>query len=307
MPADIVTPSAFSPAAAKTVTPAAPVKAPVAPVVATPPATPVESPEVLKLRADLIHAKRLNDAIAKKQRDGFAKEKEGFGPKLTRLGELEKLHAQAKLNPEAFLKGVYGDDWYDRVVQTKVNGGAPTAGVLADEIAKMEEKFEAKLKARDEESAKQSEAQKAQGLVDARRQVANMAGQFWTAKGSEFPLIEALGTSEQIAQALADRVESHYLSTVKRDESGRIVVDGEVLPVQTIAAQWHSHLAKAHEKYAELQKKVAPPSIHDQPSRSTLSNELTGTTPGPRQPATSIEEKRARAEAAYLAARKPQS
>ncbi len=308
-------PGAVAPVAPKTVAPVTPA-APSAP-----PAS--KSPEVAALETKLADERRIRDVMLQKQKGVLSaeakKERDGFGAKLTRLGELEKMHAQAKLNPEAFLKGVYGEGWYDAVVSAKLNNGVPTADVLASEIAKVEEKFEAKFKAREEELAKQTAAQSAAQreaeLNQARRQLTAEAAQVWKAKADEYPLVAGLGTPEAIAAELARRAEAHYNRTTKKDETGSILVDGEVPSLQKLAESWEGELvalaerAAAHAKYAGkfALKSAAPvsPNVVQQPRR-TLSNDLTGRTPARSAPANDSE-KRERAIAAFEARSKSAS
>lgn len=288
--------------------------------VATPPA---KSAEVVALEAKLAEAQLRADLMLRRQKSALVaeqkKEREGLSSKMARLEAMEKADAQAKLNKTAFLKAKFGDDWYDQIVAEKINGGAPTGDVVASEIAKLEEKFEARLKARDEEAAKATEAGRTQTLENSRRQLASAAAEMWSKAGGEFPLVESRGTPEQIAGEIARRVEAHYLGTTKRDEEGRVVLDGQILPLQKVAELWEAELVKlaeiatGHQKYAS---KFAPKSAVVAPTsaapksvepRRTLSNDLTGrSTPATRQPTNDLE-RRERAIAAFEAIRKPVS
>lgn len=290
-----------------------------APVPAPTPVAPQKSAELLAAEKNLSDERRIREVMLAKQKahlEGAAKkEREGLGSKMSRLTELEKMHAQAKLNPEAFLKGVYGDDWYDRVVQTKLNGGVPTADVLASEVARLEEKFEARLKSRDEELAKSQVESSRAAVEQSRREQVSLAGEFWTSSEAEYPLVAGLGTAEQIAPELARRRESHYDSTSKRDENGRLIAHGQVIPLQKVAELWEAQLvqlaerAAGHQKYADKfapKSVVAAPKHVDQQQRRTLTNDLTGSTPARSAPATDIE-RRQRAIAAYEAKSKPRT
>jgi hypothetical protein len=277
------------------------------------PVAPQKSPEVVAIEKQLSDERRIREVMLAKQKahlEGAAKkEREGLGSKMSRLTELEKMHAQAKLNPEAFLKGVYGDDWYDRVVQTKLNGGVPTADVLASEVSRLEEKFEAKLKARDEEHAKSQQESTRAAVEQSRREQVSLAGEFWTSASKDFPMVDSLGTADQVAAEIARRREAHYDATSKRDEEGRLIAHGQVLGLQKVAELWEAQLvglaerAAGHEKYAGKfvkQPAVAAPKHVDQQQRRTLTNDLTGSTPARSAPANDIE-RRQRAIAAYEA------
>jgi hypothetical protein len=189
-------------------------------------------------------------------------------------------------------------------VSARLNNGAPTAGAVKTEIDKLRDEFEARLKAKDEDLEKKTAAQQQQSVEQARRQVQAEAAGFWESTGKEFPLLEGLGTPAQIAAELARRVEAAYHATTKRDESGRILVGGEILPLQKVAELWEGELVAVAEKAAASEKYAGrfKPKDVGQPQGRTLSNDLTGTTPGQRQPPASDEERRARAVSAYLAA-----
>lgn len=316
---DTVTPSAFSPAAQPkaAVKPTSPtVTQTPAPAVVTPTAPPAKSAEAQAYETKLQDERRRADIRLQRQKVALTAEtkkereaRDALGPKLSRLAELEKLDAQAKMNPEAFLKAKFGDDWYDHVVKTKLNGGVPTADVLASEIAKVEERVEAKWKAREEELAKTQAAARDQSIAAARRGLQSEAATFWKTAATEFPVLEGLGDAARVASLLAERIEVNYNSTIERDEEGQIVRDGQILTLKQAAEALENQIlalserAVAAPKYAERFKPKVTPNV-EQPSR-TLSNALTGSTPGQRPPPANSEEKRARATAAYLAARKP--
>lgn len=269
--------------------------------------------EVVALKAQLVeaqkNAQKRSEVLLQRQKaalmESQKKEREGLSSKLSRLDALEKSQAQAKINKTAYLKSLYGDDWYDQIVTERVNGGAPTADVVASEIGKlreeMEAKFEAREKARAEEHAATSQKQQAQSLADARQQLGREASQMFAAKSAEFPLVVDLGPPEAVAAELARRVEEHYWSTVKRGASGEILEDGEIIPLTKMAEQWESQLVAVAEKAAAAPKYADrfKPKSAGQP-RFTLTNDLTGSTSAKRPPVND-DERRARAIAAYEA------
>ncbi len=310
MPAEVIAQTGPGAVAPKAITPAAAPVAPSAPPTAKP-------PEVVALEAKIAESERRARIMLQRQADKLTgeakKEREGLSAKLGRLTELEKERATAKLNKSAYLKSLYGDDWYEQVMAEKANGGAPAADVVASELARLREEFDAKLAKRDEDAKKHSETQRNQGVEQARRQLTGDAAQLWQAKASEFPLVDGLGTPEQIASELASRVEKHYLRTTKRDDEGRILSDGEIVPLQKMAELWEAELvrlaerAAGHSKYAEKfapKPAVVAPKDVGQPQRRTLSNDLTGSTPARSAPASEAE-RRARAIAAYEAKGRP--
>lgn len=309
MPAEVVTlsgPGAVAKSAQAT-TPAAAPATPAAPA----PSAPAKSPEVAALEAKIAESERRARIMLQRQSDKLTgeakKEREGLGAKLGRLTELEKREQRAKLDPSGYLADVYGKDWYDIVINAKINNGAPTSDAVALKLAEMEEKFESKLKERDEQQTKAQQEAQAASVEESRREQKQMASEFWATAGKDFPLVDGLGTPEQVAGEIARRREAHYNATMKQDENGRLVAHGQILPLQKVAELWEAELVKlaeraaGHEKYAgKFAPKVAAPKDVGQPQRRTLSNDLTGSTPARSAPANDIE-RRERANAAYEA------
>ncbi len=322
MPGEVVTTSgpgaAAAAAPAKTVTPAA--AAPAAPAGPTPEQVKADLAKLEMSRRDIEKKERQHVVERRKFSAEREAEKKTWGEKLSRLDSLEKAHAQAKMNPEAFLKSVYGDAWYDTVVSAKLNNGVPTADVLASEIAKVEEKLEQKLAAKEAEREKQASEHRAQAAQHARRQLHAEAGQFWEQSGKDFPVVETLGDARQVADILAKRIEATYHRTTQRDEQGNVVRDGQIISLKQAAEALENELisiaekAVGHEKYREKFKGPLTPAPGsggngtpklqrtENQQRRTLSNDLTGSTPGRTPPATD-EERRERALAAINAAR----
>lgn len=314
MPAEVIAqtgPGAVTPTATPKATPS-PAPAPAAPV-----AAPAKSPEVAALEAKLAESEKRARIMLQRQSEKLTneakKEREGLGSKLGRLTELEKREQRAKLDPSGYLADVYGKDWYDIVINAKLNNGAPTADAVALKLAEVEEKFESKLKARDEAQTKALAEREAASVAESRREQLAVASEFWTNGSKDYPLVEGLGAPEQVAAEIARRREAHYEATMKRDESGRFLAHGQIIPLQKVAELWEAELVKlaeraaGHEKYAgKLAPKpaVAAPKDVGQPQRRTLSNDLTGSTQTRSAPANDSE-RRARAIAAYEAKSKP--
>lgn len=323
-------PAAGSPRQAQTVTNATVVPRPLGKPSGTPaPVEAITTPTVDPLKVErerLADEKRILEVkMARLQRkhveESKTKEKT-WGEKLSKLTEYEKRDAQAKINKTAYLESLYGKDWYDQIVAEKLNGGAPTADVVASEIAKLREEFEARLTAKDAERTKALEESAKQSASHARQQLRSDGMAFWKNSGKEFPALEGLGGEEEIGQMLAQRLEQHYNSTCKRDEDGRILADGEILSLKQVAealeAQVLSLAEKAvhHAKYAErLGPKKAQPATpavggpsyaQSSAQRRTLSNDMTASTTTTRAPPVSDEERRERAAAAYLQAARKQ-
>ncbi len=303
--------------------------APVAPKAVTPtataPALPGQSETAVDVKAELAKVEAGRRDIEKKERQHVIErrkfsaereqEKKTWGEKLSEYEQFKKVKSQARLNPEAFFKEAIGDDWYDVAVGTKINAGAPTAGSVADEIRKVEEKLEAKFAAKEAERAKVEAKQREQNVASAKRQLANEALDFWKANAKEYPAFR--GSDEQIAQMLSARIEQEYYNTERRDpDTNELLMSGRVLTMKEMADKVeseiiaHAEIVAGAEKYREkLRLKLTPaaptgsiggPKLQrtENHQRRTLSNDLTGSTPG-RQPAVTQEEKRQRAIARF--------
>lgn len=255
--------------------------------------------------------KAREDVITKRERD-FASEakkaaqgKNGLGAKLSKLSEYEKREQLAKLNPPEYLKGIYGDGWYDTVMSTHANG-VPTANLLAAELQKVREEFRQTLEQREEasraaaKSAEQSEYEAARADT-----VANCRG-FYESKTAEYPIFKKLGDAQRIGEMLTARIEAHARAT------------GKLLSTQEAADGLESDMwglveeAASHDKYrGRLQEKLKPATVSpssgasgapQSSTRRTLSNHLTATTTG-RTPPRSDAERQERAIQAFNAAR----
>jgi hypothetical protein len=304
------------------------VQTPGKPVTPTPPATaPPAAPEAGAELAKLEQARRAIEIKERQhvvERRKFAEERETqkktLGEKLSRLDALEKREREAQINPEGYLKGVYGEKWFDRIMEAKTNGGVPSAEVLAHEIAKAKEEIRKELTDRDEKSKRSSVEAQRQAEAAARQQLHAEMGDFLKANGKEYPVFKRLGADEHVARLLADRIESEYNRTSRRDEtSGKLLAPGKILTTKEAADLLESDIlglaeeAAAHEKYqSKLREKLQPPKPPppapggSPQQRRTLSNDLTGSTPSGSAPAATDAEKREKAlaaRAAHIAAR----
>jgi len=121
-----------------------------APAAAAPAATTAPSPEATQAAAEAVTTQQPSEADRRlselqRQRDMKAREviveRRKFEAQLRqqqqRISQLEKLEQReqmARLNPPEFLKSIYGENWYDKVVESKLNG-VPPADLLAAEMA----------------------------------------------------------------------------------------------------------------------------------------------------------------------------
>lgn len=297
--------------------------APAAPAAPVPPSP--EAARLAEMERELRRLQSERDAKVKEgviERRKFAAEQKAARERLAKLEQLERREQLAKLNPEDFLKGIYGDNWYDTVVSTRMNG-VPPAQLIASEIEKLREENRTAWSQRD---AQQREAQERAAREAASRQMGEVKtsmAQWAEANLGELPALAGrLGDSRAVGEAIFAHARAAWDSTAKYDEAGNMVTPGKVLSFAEAARELEAKEVELLEKLAQHEKlrprltgggkpeSVAASSVkqqsapsNQQQSRRTLSNDITGSTPG-RQPATTAAEKRARAVAAFNALRK---
>lgn len=261
----------------------------------------------------------------------FADEKKGIGAKLSEYEQLkkfkaeqERLDSQAKLNKTAFLKSKFGEDWYDQVVQERLNGGAPTGDTIALEVAKIEERFESKLAERDRKAQEEAQLAQQQRTQNELRTFTASAIEFAKSGVKDFPALEdEFGTPDEIGAALVRVIRSEHERTTQRDENGNVIQRGRVMTLKEAAEGAEKYLvgrAKkllGRDKYREeltggakpahSSGAVGGPQLRSTEERRTLSNGLTATTPGQKRVFRTDEERRAAAFAAVDAVKNRQA
>jgi len=320
MPDTIATTAAAPAPAAVTPT------APTTPAVETKSETPAEVDLAQKYRRlEAEHQRKVKEQIIERRK--WDADRKTTGERLSKLAELEKRESQARLNPPAFLKSIYGDNWHEVVNESKING-VPPADLIQSEIARMRDEFEAKLKARDEESSRSLQAQQQQALDQARANIRMEAEEFYSASGAEYPILERLGDKAAVARTIAQRIEHEFHATAKRDENGAVVRQGRVLTAKEVAeliesemlgvAEYATKVEKYKSRFApkppdltsekkseSLKLKQQPTSQQPQSSgqqpRKSLSNDITGSTRDDAPARLTPEERRQRALAAFAA------
>jgi len=312
-----VVPVTVIPSTQKPVAPK-PAAAPVAPAPEAPPPADASKAELAAYK----------DRLAKKEREYITErrkwegERKGLGEKLSKLSEYEKREREAKLNPSAYLESVYGKDWYDRVVEAKVSGGAPTADTVALEIQRVRDEMEAKFSAEKSERAKAEEAAANQRVQEARQSLRYQGDALVKASAAEYPLLSKLPNpgaaiaqhiEEQFNEAHAKRQEGEEVFALSPKEAAE-AIETMLYGFAEAAAQHEKYQPKLRERLtpqkvngslgapSQQQSAVQQPQSAQQPERRTLSNALTGSTPG-RQAPRSDAERRERAIAAYNATR----
>jgi hypothetical protein len=284
------------------------------------PAEPSIGEKYRRLEAE--HAKKVKEHILERRK--WDADRKTTGERLSKLAELEKRESQARLNPPAFLKSIYGDNWHEVVNESKLNG-VPPADLIQSEMARMREEFEAKLRERDEGETTRSQQQQQQALQQARNNIRLESEDFYEASGAEYPILERLGGKSEVAQRIAQRIEAEFHKTTRRDESGAVLrqgrvltpkeaaelIEGEMLSVAEAAMKAEKYKSRfappdltAEKKSGSLKFTQKPSSPQPQPSvRKTLSNDIKGSTPDAPPVTQTPEERRKRALAAFDAAR----
>ena len=298
------------------------------PAAETKPEAPAEGDLAQKYRRlEAEHNRKVKEQIIERRK--WDADRKTTGERLSKLAELEKRESQARLNPPAFLRSIYGDNWHEVVNESKING-VPPADLIQSEMSRMRDEFEAKLKARDDESTSRLQAQQQQALEQARANIRMEAEEFYAASGAEYPILERLGGKEAVARAIAQRIEHEFHATAKRDEYMRIVkqgrvlttkeaaelIEGEMLAVAEAAMKAEKYKSRfapkppdltAEKKSESLKLKQQPTSQQPQSSgqqpRKSLSNDITGSTKDDAPTRLTPEERRQRALAAFAAVR----
>jgi hypothetical protein len=303
--------------------------APVQPVPAAAPATPSEleaaRAKVKDLENKVLQAQKANIIERRQaQREREAKEK-SMGERLKKADAYDKLTSMADVDPESAAKHLWKDKWYDRLVEAKLNGGAPSGEVVAHKLADLEAKFEQRLTERETASkaAQDEAAQKANESV--RSGIGRDAVMFHDAKLEEYPIFKQLGGNERVASLLMSRIEANkpmlakYRSALEYDDA-----DARVDILEWAAKGLESDALRLAESMVGVDKykprfadKLQPgkssgtvvkqsqqPSMSQpspqQPGRA-LSNDMTAATPASRSGPRSDKEREAAAIEAYNA------
>lgn len=296
-----VTAPAPAPAPTSPSAPVAPVSEAPAEVKPTSAAPPTEdwAQKYRRLEADV--QKKTKEQIIERRK--WEADRKTTGERLSKLGELEKREQQARLNPTAYLKSLFGEDWHQVVTDAKING-VPPAQLVEAELSKLRDEFEAKLRARDEEGSKSLRAQQEQALEQARANIRLEAEDFYEAQGKEYPILERLGDKAAVARAIAQRIESEFHASARRDASGSVIrqgkvmtskeaaeaIEGEMLAVAEAALKAEKYKSRFAPKPPDLssakqaatvgasQQQSRQQQVNGQQPRKTLSNDITGST-----------------------------
>jgi len=213
---------------------------------------------------------------------------------------------------------VWGDNWYDTIVSAKMNG-VPPAQLIAAEIQKVRDESRAERsqwETQQREAAERAQAEAAQRQLRDFRAAAVADAE---RRADELPaLMLRLGDAKAVGEAVGSHIRARWDATAKQAEDG--TYSGTLLTFEEAAKELEEReveLLKKLTAHEKLKTRLTPPKNPDsvssslkqqsaqstQQPRRTLSNDLTGSTPG-RQPPATTAEKRARAIAAFNQLRK---
>lgn len=221
---------------------------------------------------------------------------------------VKALIEKAKTDPEGFLKPVYGDDWYDKLTEFRLDK-RPPPDMRVDEVREEVKQLKEELARREEERI----ANEQRMVIE---QFNERARSHITAAGDKYELTNTLNYHDHVPELInlhwqkqvADGVPENERKMLSVDEAAAMVdewLEGSVLK----AAQTKRMLPKIKSLIAELDKKAA--GVQTPPVRKpegvmrevrTLSNDLTGSAMPPAA-AKSEKEEEQRAIAAFHAAR----
>lgn len=284
------TPTAPPPTPAE---PPAPSEAPTPPEGNPAPAPTPPKPEETKEEAQVSRGLNL---LAKKERENalarrkLADEWKKLEATRKELDEFRAAKESAKRNPEAYLRNVYGENWYDHLTQYRLNGAPPAEMVAAavdEKLAAFEKKQQEAEEAR-QNQARESQEQEYQRILGALHEEAK---EFVAGNKDSYELIELYGSHALIPQTI-DAIHRR---------------DGKVLSVKEAAdlvEQYLEEQAKKAQAAKKFQPKAPPPpqgadKRNETPQRRTLSNDLTATTAGARPPPKNDAERLQRAKEAW--------
>lgn len=240
----------------------------------------------------------------------FASDKTGLGAKLTEYEQLkkyradqERLDSQAKLNKAAFLESKFGKDWYDQIVQERINGGAPTADTVALEVAKVEERFKGELDKRDQAAAAERAQAEQRSIENELQQFRAEATGFAKANATEYPIFKRLGDEAAIGAQLDAWIRGEHSRTGKvlTFKEAADALESNMLAIAEEALGAEKYRSKLTEKLKPANTSAVgggPQQRSTEAERRTLSNNLTATTPGQKRPYRTDEQRRADAIAA---------
>lgn len=229
------------------------------------PAAPAEDPRFAALVSkESALVKQQRELAA--QRDSFAKERQEYEA-------WKQQRTQATRNPEVLAKEVWGDNWYDKLTEFRLNGQQVTPDVIAQTVSEQLSAFE---KRQTDARAAQEAVQREQAQAAAQQAYDNFKTEthdFVAGRGEEYELINLHGAHNLVTRA----IEQHFEATQK------------IMTAKEAADLVEAHLAEQVQKSLATKRFTAkaPPLPNGEPKREgsaqprTLTNALTSSTPAP--------------------------
>lgn len=228
--------------------------------------------------ADL--AKREKGITAERRK--LSEERATIAKDRAEVEEYRKAKADAKRNPEAFQRLVYGEGWYDSLTKYKLEG-TPPAELLAAAVDDKLEAFKAEQAKAAADSAKAASDAKAAEDAKAREEFASEVVDYVKANAEKYELIELYGSHDLVPQL----IEAEHQKT------------GKLLSAVDAADKVEEFLASQASKALNSRKLKAqqqqPDKRNEPQQRRTLSNDMTVSAQAARPPPKSDDERFARA------------
>lgn len=299
-------PATEAPTAAETV--AAVVVAAVPPAAEKPP-EPAKPPErdrtvdrlaLLTKETQRLAREKQKWAAERQQAEASLKaEREAIAARVAQAEEFAKQRAAALADPESFLSGLYGQDYYDKLTQFRLEGRVPAAMDVARvreemkaEIERTRKENEQRWNAEAEARRKADEAAHARAVAEEQAIIDRFRNETVAFVKSDPEKYDLINVGEKW-DLVFETIEKVYAQTTERDEDGKIVKPGRVLTAAEAADLVEQHLEEEEEKKHSKSKKLAalmarlaqPQPKKEEPTNGqakTLTNDLgtAGTGPG---------------------------
>ena len=166
--------------------PAAEVKPPAETVVATPPA-PAE--DTLKPRFDALEKQAKRHAQEQRK---LAQEREAFAKERQEHEAWKLRQADKNRNPAKYIAAEYGEDWYDKLTELRVNG-TPPAVLIASELEAQEQRMRGELKTETEKLRDELRKRDEQENVRAKEEYEAQAVNHAKGNPDKYPLLHLFG------------------------------------------------------------------------------------------------------------------
>lgn len=256
----------------------APVEAAKAPA---PPAEQQTPPAVdpLKPRFDALQQAQQKHAA---ERQKFAEERKANEERMRKLEDWERIQSDRRRNPLKYLSQEFGEDWYDKLTQIKVNG-TTTPDLIASEFDEREKSLRDEFKSEAQKLREELEKRDAAELAREKASHEAQAVAFVKQNAEKFPLINLF---EQHA-AVPAAIERHFIETCEQGPDGELI-PGEMWTPEQAAEAIEKQMLEVEKKILERQKAAKPAAPQAQPSerltgtpqRRSLSTEMTTSTGG---------------------------